>query len=74
MKTFRYASGSVYGETLTVGELKKKLNEYPDEMPVVGRYEAAYGETFSMLTVNNFFTKRHGCPTGTHDCLVITAN
>ena len=74
MKTFRYASGRVYGETITVGELKKKLDEYQDDMPMVGSYEAAYGKTTCMLTLDNFSVERPGFAKDVCDCLVITAN
>jgi len=40
MKTFRYPAGHIAGQTMTVGELKKKLEEYPDEMPVFAEWES----------------------------------
>lgn len=39
MKKFRFESGHVAGNTLTVGEMKKKLEEYPDDMPVLAEWE-----------------------------------
>ena len=40
MKTFRYPGGHVAGQTMTVGELKKKLEEYPEEMPIFAEWES----------------------------------
>lgn len=43
MKTFRYKLGHVAGETMTVAELRAKLAEYPDDMPVFGVWEGCEG-------------------------------
>ena len=39
MKTFRYELGHEAGKTLTVAELKKELEKYPDNMPVMATWE-----------------------------------
>jgi hypothetical protein len=39
MKTFRYALGHNALTTMTVGELRAKLAQYPDDMPVLGTWE-----------------------------------
>jgi hypothetical protein len=41
MKTYRI--DRKVRRTMTVGELKKKLDEYPDEMPVFGEWEGVHG-------------------------------
>ena len=40
MKTFRYRLGHIAGQTMTVGELKNALAEYPDDMPVLAEWES----------------------------------
>jgi hypothetical protein len=42
MKNFRYAKGHSAGSTMTVKELKEKLSEYPDSMPVFCQWEGVY--------------------------------
>jgi predicted FMN-binding regulatory protein PaiB len=39
MKKFRYELGHEAGKTLTVAELKKELEKYPDNMPVMAAWE-----------------------------------
>jgi hypothetical protein len=55
MKTFRHALGDVAGQTMTVAELRAKLSEYPDDMPVFGEWEGVHGyitpELMSVETV-----------------------
>ncbi len=59
MKTFRHSRGSVAGKTMTVAELRRKLEEYPDDMPVFGEWEGVRGfitpESFS----TNLVSKGH---------------
>jgi hypothetical protein len=43
VKTFHYQLGHVAGETMTVAELRAKLSEYPDDMPVFGYWEGCCG-------------------------------
>lgn len=43
MKVFHYKLGHVAGETMTVAELRAKLAEYPDDMPVFGGWEGVWG-------------------------------
>ena len=56
MKTFRYPAGHVAGATMTVAELRSRLSDYPDEMPVFGTWETVNGyirpENFSVETVS----------------------
>lgn len=49
MKAFHYKLGHKAGETMTVAELRAKLNGYPDDMPVFASWEGvnAYIEPFS---------------------------
>ena len=39
MKTFRYRLGHFAGQTMTVAELRAKLSEHPDDMPVMAYWE-----------------------------------
>jgi len=39
MKTFRYELGHKALATMTVAELRAKLAEFPDDMPVLARWE-----------------------------------
>ena len=69
MKTFRQRTGEKVGETMTVAELKKKLDEFPDDMPVFGAWEGVWGhfepENFSLETLD-------WChPEDRCDCLII---
>ena len=43
MKTFHYERGHEAGKTMTVSELREKLNEYPQDMPVFGTWEGVCG-------------------------------
>ena len=63
MKTFYYPLGHVEGITMTVRELKAKLANYPDDMPVRPVYEGQY--TF---IAESDFTRQmiDGC-----ECLII---
>lgn len=42
MKTFRYPKGHEDGKTMTVAELREKLNEFPQDMPVVAEWESVW--------------------------------
>jgi hypothetical protein len=42
MKTFRHPLGHVRGKTMTVGELREKLCNYPPDMPVLGQWEGTW--------------------------------
>lgn len=39
MKVFRNAYGHEAGRTVTVGEMKTALDEYPDDMPIMAEWE-----------------------------------
>ncbi len=54
MKLFHYPSGREAGETMTVGELRKKLDEYHDDLPVFGAWEGVEG----YITEDSFYTER----------------
>jgi hypothetical protein len=43
MKTYTAPNGKTIGVTMTVKELREKLAEYPDEMPVFGEWEGVQG-------------------------------
>ena len=43
MKTFHHKLGHESGNTMTVAELREKLNEYPQDMPVFGTWEGVNG-------------------------------
>lgn len=40
MKTFKYQAGHDSPPTMTVAELREKLNEYPQDMPVFATWES----------------------------------
>lgn len=42
MKTFRYPLGHVDMVTMTVSELREKLNEFPQDMPVLAEWEGTW--------------------------------
>lgn len=42
MKIFRHERGHEAGRTMTVAELKEKLSQYPDDMPVMALWEEVY--------------------------------
>ena len=69
MKTFRYPLGHEAGKTMTVADLKNKLAEYPDDMPVFGEWEGVHGyvipENFSIENTSK------GHPDESCDCLII---
>ena len=50
MKTFRYPKGHVLGTTMTVAELREKLNEFPQDMPVIAQWEG----TWNFFESSNF--------------------
>lgn len=39
MKTFRHKLGHFVGKTMTIAELRAKIIEYPDDMPIMVNYE-----------------------------------
>lgn len=69
MKTFRYRLGHEAGSTMTVAELRAKLAEYPDDMPVFGGWESVEG----YITPDGFAVERthKGHLDDECDCLVI---
>lgn len=42
MKTFHHTLGHVAGQTMTVAEIRKALEAYPDDMPVFCAWEGVY--------------------------------
>lgn len=72
MKIFRYPAGHKAGQTMTVGELKMRLSEYPDNMPVIAEWEGCHAyiepEMFEVMSVCKGF-KEDQC-----DGLVIDVN
>ena len=42
MKTFRYPLGNEDGKTMTVAELRERLNEFPQDMPVLAEWEGIW--------------------------------
>jgi hypothetical protein len=69
VKRFRYAHGKFdQGVTMTVAELREKLNDFPQDMPVLATWESV----ITFFTHDNFKVERYGdhhedaC-----DCLVI---
>lgn len=72
MKTFRHEKGNIAGTTMTVGELRKYLEQFPDDLPVMATWEsvAAY------ICPGNFeidhLSKGH--PDDACDCLFIDVN
>jgi hypothetical protein len=69
MKTFRYERGHEAGKTMTVAELRAKLAEYPDDMPVLAEWEGVRAyvepECFEVQTVSK------GHAEDACECLVI---
>ena len=56
MKTFRFPAGHKAGQTMTVGELKNKLEAYPEDMPVLAEWEGCHAyiepEMFEVMSVS----------------------
>lgn len=70
MKTFRYALGHENGKTMTVAELREKLSEYPQDMPVLATWEGII--TFFDPRPGYFKVERYGDhPEDNCECLVI---
>lgn len=69
MKTFRYPRGHVHGTTMTVAELREKLNEFPQDMPVIAEWEG----TWNFIEPDAFAVEKyeHGHPEDYADVLVI---
>jgi len=44
MKIFKYELGHIQAATMTVSELREKLNEFPQDMPVFCLWENVAGE------------------------------
>ena len=67
MKQFYYKTGKMAGKTMLVHELRDKLKEYPDYMPVFGFWEGCTGyvlpDNFTVASVS-----KGGEPV---DCLLI---
>lgn len=56
MKAFRYEKGHIEAVTMTVSELREKLNEFPQDMPVFGVWEGVCGE----IRQDGFKVERYG--------------
>lgn len=73
MKRFRYSTHNNFdiGATMTVGELKAKLAEYPDDLPVLATWEGIH----TFFDSGSFKVERYGGgaihPEDACDCLVI---
>jgi hypothetical protein len=69
VKTFRYPKGHLRGSTMTVAELREKLNQYPPDMPVIAQWEG----TWNMIEYDAFDVEHENyChPDDMCDCLVI---
>ena len=71
MKTFRYALGHEAGKTMTVAELREKLNEFPQDMPVLATWEGI--ATF--FNPENFMVEQYGDhQQDACDCLIINVD
>lgn len=72
MKTFHHELGHDAGSTMTVAELRAKLAEYPDDMPVFGGWEGVNG----CITPESFDIERthKGNKAEACDCLIIDVN
>lgn len=72
MKTFRYPLGHEAHKTMTVSELRAKLAEYPDDLPVFAEWEGVHGT----MEPRDFSIERHsaGRPDEECDALVINVN
>ena len=68
MKTFRHKLGHESGKTMTVSELREKLNEFPQDMPVLATWEGIH----TFFEPEHFQVERYGDhPEDACDCLVI---
>jgi hypothetical protein len=73
MKTFRYSTHDKFpiGSTMTVSELREKLNEYPQDMPVLATWEGIH----TFFAPESFKVERYGGGSIHHedacDCVVI---
>ena len=68
MKQFRYPLGHVAATTMTVSELRERLNDFPQDMAVFGLWEGVWGE----IRPDDFSVVKYGDgPEGNEDCLVI---
>jgi hypothetical protein len=69
LKTFKYQAGHDTPPTMTVSELREKLNEYPQDMPVFATWEGVWAyiqpEAFVVEKVHK------GGPDLPVDCVVI---
>lgn len=70
MKTFRYPLGHKDGDTLTVGELKALLAEYPDDMPVLASWEGIH----TFMRDVSVETPTHWHDEDNEPCLVFDVN
>jgi len=65
MKTLKNKYSNTSYKTMTVGELREKLNSYPDDMPVLATWEGLFVQIdsacFSVSKVSHI----------RHDCVVI---
>lgn len=56
MRTYRYPLGHVAGQTMTVAEMRKVLEAYPDDMPVFCEWEGVWAyvepENFVVIDVD----------------------
>jgi hypothetical protein len=72
VKTFRFPLGHIAGQTMTVGELIKKLSEYPEDTPVFAEWEGCRAyvepEMFEVARVSKG-RKEDECA-----CLIIDVN
>lgn len=68
MKTFHYKLGHKAFHTMTVGELRAKLSEYPDDMPVLATWEGQRMPIEQHFWIEEFHT---GAEADRCDCLVI---
>ena len=69
MKVFHFEKGHEAGRTMTVSELREKLNEYPQDMPVFGTWESVCG----YIGPDDFCVEKihKGDETEECDCLLI---
>ena len=69
MKTFKYAAGHDSPPTMTVSELREKLNEYPQDMPVFATWEGVH----AYVQPDSFFVEKvnKGGADLAVDCVVI---
>jgi len=71
MKEFNSKGGSLAGRTMTVSELKAKLDNYPDDMPVIATWEGVHAYIDDFCEEFEIGKVHKGDKSQECDCLII---